>query len=242
MGSAVPVLPVCDSGNNSMWQQQHPGQGSSSSLLVYRLSLCGPLSRSPSGDASAWGCCPGSVLFTRLSACRQLSASTCSLSPQHCMLHGGACLPTPEEVTRVVFTTEAEKLVPAGGSSIVKEATGHRGGPQQWNSAAELARTLLSMPRQCATMGVEECGSYGAAELDSKLLSSYSMGPSQQPVPMNVAAQAAVAGKELYSDPSVCIRAAVKAAEELVDSDLVDQDMQQVLIEERPQEDEDVVF
>ena len=141
----------------------------------------------------------------------------------------------------MVFTNEAEKLVP-GGRSVAKEATGVRGGPQQWNSAAELARTLLSMPRQCATMGVEECGSYGAAELDSKLLSSYSMGPSQQPVPMNVAAQAAVAGKELYSDPSVCIRAAVKAAEELVDSDLVDQDMQQVLIEERPQEDEDVVF
>lgn len=191
------------------------------------------------GDASAWGCCPGSVLFTQLSACRQLSTSACSLSPR-CMLHGGACLPTPQDVARVVFAAEAESA--SGGHSVAKEALGGHQGGLQWASAADLAHALLGMPRQCATMGVEECGAYGAAELDPKRLSSYSTSGRRGYSLPATQSLAAVAENELYSDPSVCTRAAARAAEDLVDSELVEPGVQQVLIEERPQEDEDVVF
>lgn len=108
------------------------------------------------GDVSAWGCCRGSIFASQLMACRQLTSATCAMT-LHCMISGGGtCVPRPASLAEMAFKAEA-------GSASSRHDS----------AAATLAAGLLTMPRRCEALGVEECGSVGAVEIDVGRVAAY---------------------------------------------------------------------
>ena len=140
------------------------------------------------------------------------------------------------------------------------------------SEAAALAGRMLSMPRRCEALGVEECGSVGAVEIDVGRLSAYADLAVTPPANSAVASLLAssslqsggrrsggsassapnpngggIADSVKFTDPALCIMAAARAVDKLeIESESTAEQGDSWTLDEvkteRPQEDEDIVF